>query len=207
MRRIFRDAIELVLGVAAAHQYVLLFVIIAIEEAGVPLPAPGDLVIAFYGWRTNGDPYEIAQVILACALGSTVGTLVPYALARRYGHGAADRLARWLDIDPRRVDQLSDAIARRGFVGVFVARLVPGLRVAVSLVSGTAQVRPVEFSSAVFLAAVLYWTGWVLLGAIAGPGVVHIVSPAYLRIVVVLIPIVVVVGFIARRVYAIRRSR
>lgn len=204
--RLFRDGIHFVLALATAHQYVLLFGIIAVEEAGVPLPAPGDLVIAFYGWRTGGDPWGIAQVVLACALGSTAGTLVPYALSWRFGHTVATRLARWLDVDPRHVDTLSERLSRHGFLGVFVARLIPGLRVAVSLVSGTAHVRPLVFSSAVFLAAVLYWTGWVLLGVIVGPRIARDVSPAYVRIIVFLIPIAVLLTFVGRRVYARRRS-
>lgn len=207
MRALFRDAIEWALAIIAAHQYVVLFGIIAIEEAGVPLPAPGDLVIAFYGWRTNGDPYEIAQVILACALGSTVGTLVPYALSRRFGHDVALRIAGWLDVAPRHVDGLTERVARGGFVAVFIARLIPGLRVAVSLVSGMAQVHPVVFSTAVFCAAVVYWTGWVMLGVLVGPGVARVVSPAYVRVIVVLIPLAVVLAFVARRVYARRKAR
>lgn len=207
MPTLFREGIRWGLAIATAHQYFVLFGVIAIEEAGVPLPAPGDIVIAFYGWRAHGDPYEIAQVVLACALGSTVGTLVPYALSWRFGHDVAARLARWLDVDPKHIDRLSNGLARRGFAGVFVARLIPGLRVAVSLVSGTARVRPIEFSSAVFLAAVVYWTGWVLLGALLGPSVVRVISPAYLRIVVILIPVTVVASFVGRKIYTMRRRR
>lgn len=206
MRALFRTAIEWALAIIAAHQYVLLFAIIAVEEAGVPLPAPGDLVIAFYGWRTNGDPYEIAQVILACALGSTAGTLAPYWLARRFGRPAALRLASWLDVAPRHVDELTGRLARGGFLAVFVTRLIPGLRVAVSLVSGTARVPPLVFSSAVFSAALVYWSAWVMLGVLVGPGVAHVVSPAYVRVIVILIPVSVVLAFVARRLYARRKK-
>lgn len=207
METIFRNGVRWALALATAHQYFLLFGIIAIEESGIPLPAPGDLVIAFYGWRARGDPYEIAQVVLACALGSTAGTLLPYALSWRFGHTVAKRLALWLDIDPKHIDRLTDGLAQRGFAGVFVARLIPGLRVAVSLVSGTARVRPIEFSSAVFLAALVYWTGWVLLGALLGPSVVRVVSPAYLRIIVILIPVTVIGLFVGRKIYAMRKRR
>lgn len=207
MGTLFREGILWALAVATAHQYFVLFGVIAIEEAGIPLPAPGDIVIAFYGWRAHGDPFEIAQVVLACALGSTVGTLLPYALSWRFGHSVAARVALWLDLDPKHIDRLSDGMARRGFVGVFVARLIPGLRVAVSLVSGTARVRPVTFSSAVFLAATVYWTAWVLLGALLGPSVVRVVSPAYLRIIVILIPLTVIGLFVGRKLYAMWRRR
>lgn len=200
------NAIRWALGVVAAHQYVLLFGIIAVEEAGIPLPAPGDLVIAFYGHRANGDPYELAQVILVCAAASTVGTLLPYAIARRFGLPVAHKLAGWIDVDTRRVDEWIDRVQRGGFRAVLLGRLIPGLRVAMSLVAGTARVPVPQFSAGVFCAGVVYWTGWVLLGAFLGPRVEDLVAPAYIGYIVVLIP-VVFVGYLVFRFLRARRRR
>src|SRR2546430_12042064 len=89
---VIRDAARWLFAAVLAHQYVVLFGVVAIEEAGVPLPAPTDVVIAFFGYRARGDLPELAQVVLVCALASTVGTLVPYLLARRFGSPVAHRL-------------------------------------------------------------------------------------------------------------------
>src|SRR5215210_5863586 len=124
------EAIRWALAVVAAHQYVLLFGIIAVEEAGIPLPAPGDLIIAFYGHRANGDPFELIQVILVCAAASTTGTLVPYAIARRFGLPVTHKLAGWVDVDPAKADEWIERVKRGGFRAVLVGRLIPGLRVA-----------------------------------------------------------------------------
>ena len=207
MPEAFASLLRDMLVVLREHQYVTLFFVIAIEEAGVPLPVPGDLIIAYYGWRAAGDPIELAQVIVVCALASTAGTLAPYALANRFGHGIAMRVAGWLDIDEGRVDQLMRRVDRYGFRGVLVGRLIPGLRVAVSLVAGTAHLPVTRFSPAVFAAAAIYWTGWVLLGAIVGPRIEDVVSPAYLGLVVVLIPVAVVAVFVTRLVWTRRRRR
>lgn len=195
------------LAVLREHQYVILFVVIAVEEAGVPLPVPGDLIIAFYGWRASGDPIEMAQVILVCALASTTGTIAPYLLARRFGQGVLTRLSGWLDVDQRRVAGLMRRVERSGFAGVLAGRLIPGLRVAVSLVAGTAHVPVSRFSPAVFVAASLYWTAWVAIGAIVGPRIEDVVSPAYLEIVVAFIPLVLVAAFAGRLVWARTRRR
>ena len=203
----FASLLRDMLGVLSEHQYVVLFLVIAIEEAGIPLPVPGDLIIAYYGWRASGDPLELAQVIAVCALASTAGTLLPYEIARRFGRRIATRLAGWLDVDKRRVDALVRRVGHYGFRGVLVGRLIPGLRVAVSLVAGTAKVRPARFSAAVFVAGAVYWTGWVLLGAILGPHIEDVVSPAYLRLFVVLIPVVIVTAVVARVVWARTRRR
>ncbi len=192
-------------AIVAAHQLGALFVIIAIEEAGVPLPAPGDLVIAFYGYRARAEPLQLLDIVLVCALASTAGTLVPYAIARRFGRVVALRLARWLEVDGRRVDALVERIEHRGFLTVLVGRLVPGLRVGMSLVAGTARVPVPVFSSAVFLAAVVYWSVWTLLGVLVGPAVLRVIGPAYLRYLVVFIPLVVVI-LIGVRLYRARRA-
>src|SRR5947207_5774715 len=198
----FAGLLQQALGLVREHQYVALFFLIAIEGAGLPLPAPGDLIIAYYGWRAGGDPFEIAQVVLTCALASTTGTLVPYALARRYGDRVARRVGGWLDVDEARIADVERRVDRHGFLAVLVVRLVPGLRVAASLVGGTARVPLAAFSPAVFLAAAVYWTAWVLLGAIVGPHVEDVVSPAYLRYIVIAIPIIVMCGIVARVVWA-----
>jgi membrane-associated protein len=205
MRAFVSDIVRALLVAVAAHQYVTLFLAIAVEEAGVPLPVPGDLLIAYFGSRATGDPIELAQVILVCALASTAGTQAPYWLARRFGQRITDGLTYWLDIDKKAVEGLYGRIERHGFRDVLIGRLVPGLRVAVSVVAGTAGVPATHFAAGVFVAALIYWTGWVVLGAVVGPHVTDVLSPAYLRVIVIAIPVVVVALFAIRVFIASRR--
>ncbi len=196
--RLFRQGIGAVLAIMAQHQYLTLFGIVAIEEAGVPLPAPSDLVIMFYGDRARGDPWSLVQVILVCAAASTAGTLVPYLLTRRFGDAVAHKFAEWMDVDPAKVDMWEARIAKRGFIAIFLGRLIPGLRVAMSLIGGTAKVPLHEFSAAVFLAGVIYWTFWTLLGAFFGPAVRRLIPQAYIEYVVIGIPLAFIGFFIFR---------
>ena len=201
---VIRDAIRLLLVALLEHQYVVLFFVVAIEEAGVPLPAPTDVVIAFYGYRARGDFPELAQVVLVCALASTAGTLVPYFLARRFGPTVAHRLASWIDIDPAQVDVWTERIHRLGFTAVVIGRLVPGARVIMSLIAGTARVPVYQFSPAVFVAASIYWTFWVTIGATLGPTFRRIAGP-YITYVLIGLPIVVITYFLYRHFRARRK--
>ena len=203
--RLFRHGILLVLAIVAQHQYLALFGIVAIEEAGVPLPAPSDLVIMFYGDRARGDLASLALVVLTCAAASTFGTLIPYFVTRRYGDAAAHRIAAWIDVDPKRVDEWEVRIATRGFIAIFLGRLIPGLRVAMSLIGGTAKVPMAEFSSGVFLAGILYWSFWTALGALFGPVVRRLVPQAYIEYVVIGIPVVVIAYLLFRFLRGRRR--
>lgn len=201
---VIRDGIRLLFLAALEHQYVLLFFVVAIEEAGIPLPAPTDVVIAYYGYRARGDLPELAQVVLVCALASTAGTLVPYYLARRFGPTVAHRLAMWIDVDPLQVDRWTERIHRRGFIAVLLGRLVPGARVVMSLVAGTARVPVYQFSSAVFIAACLYWIFWVTVGVALGPTLRFIIGP-YIAYAVVALPVLVITVFVYRHLRARRR--
>jgi membrane protein DedA with SNARE-associated domain len=203
--RLFRQGIRAVLVIVAQHQYLTLFGIVAIEEAGIPLPAPSDLVIMFYGDRARGDPLGLAQVIVVCALASTAGTLVPYLLTRKYGDRVAHRFAEWMDVEPAQVGVWEKRIAERGFIAIFIGRLIPGLRVAMSLIGGTAKVPLHAFSSAVFLAGLIYWTFWTLLGAFFGPQVRRLIPEAYIKYVVIGIPVVFIGFFVFRYVRGRRR--
>jgi membrane protein DedA with SNARE-associated domain len=178
--------------------------VVAIEEAGVPLPAPTDVVIAFYGYRARGHLPDLAQVVLVCALASTVGTLVPYFLARRFGPNVAHRLATWIDVDPAQVDRWTERINRRGFIAVVVGRLIPGARVVMSLVAGTARVPVYQFSPAVFVAASIYWTFWVTVGVAFGPTFRRIAGP-YITYVLIALPLVVITFFVYRHLRARRK--
>jgi len=203
--RLFRDGIAAMLFIIGQHQFLVLFGIVAIEEAGVPLPAPSDLVIMFYGDRARADPLSLAEVILVCAAASTVGTLVPYLLTRRFGDAVAHKLAEWMDVEPAQVDRWEARIAKRGFIAIFLGRLIPGLRVAMSLIGGTAKVPLHEFSAGVFLAGIIYWSFWTLLGAFFGPAVRRFIPQAYIEYVVIGIPVFFISFFIFRLIRGRRR--
>jgi membrane protein DedA with SNARE-associated domain len=205
VRELFREIARLVIGAVTAHAYLTLFVVIAVEEAGVPLPVPGDLVIAYYGWRAAGDPFEIARTIFTCAAASMVGTQIPYWLARRFGARVVDKVSFWLDLDKAKIAALLTWVERHGFWAVLAARVIPGFRAAVSVVAGTARVPAPAFASAVFVAGAIYWTLWVLIGAALGPRVADALSPAYRRFVVVLVPVLFITLFVGRYVWARRR--
>ncbi len=206
MRAFFANAIRWLLDIVGAHQFIALYLVISIEEAGVPLPAPGDLVIAFYGYRARDDPLELARVILTCAAASTTGTLLPYFIARRWGLPLAHRLAGWLDVDTHSVDAWIERVHRYGFRGVFVGRLIPGLRVAISLVAGTAEVPVPRFAAGVFVAAILYWTGWVFLGALVGPQIDDLIEP-YVGYIATGIPLLFSALLVGRMLLVRRRKR
>ena len=202
---LFRHGIRFGLGLIAGHQFVALFGLVALEEAGVPLPAPSDIVIMIYGSNRRESLIGLASVVLICAAASTAGTLIPYAITRKWGQAAAHRVARWIDVEQDQVDKWTTRISERGFSAILIGRLIPGLRVAMSIVGGTAKVPVHEFSAAVFLAGVVYWSFWTGIGAIFGPTVRRLIPERYIQFVVIGIPVLFISYLIFRYVRGRRR--
>ena len=81
---------------------------------------------------------------------------------------------------------------------------VPGARVIMSLIAGTARVPVYQFSPAVFVAACIYWTFWVTVGAALGPTFRRLAEP-YIVYIVIGIPVVVITYFVYRHLRARRK--
>jgi len=56
------------------HQAGGLFVVIFLEELGVPLPAPGDAAIAYGGYLTTTGAIPHAMAYVAVILGAVLGS-------------------------------------------------------------------------------------------------------------------------------------
>jgi membrane protein DedA with SNARE-associated domain len=109
-----------------------------------------------------------------------LGAGVLYAVGRIGGRPLALRLPRFLGVTEERLDRTERWFARRGDAIVLLARLVPGLRSAVSVPAGTLRMPIVRFlvltaiGSLIWNAA-LIWVGSALaanwqsvVGAISG---------------------------------------
>jgi membrane protein DedA with SNARE-associated domain len=73
-----------------------------------------------------------------------------------------------------------------------------------SLIAGTAEVPVYQFSPAVFVAACIYWTFWVTVGAALGPTFRRLAEP-YIVYIVIGLPLVVITYFLYRHLRARRK--
>lgn len=147
----------------AAPLLALLFV----EELGVPLPmfpADGLLVAAGILAATGAVPLWVLLPALAGVdvLGASAGYLWSRAVRRR-------ALARW-----RRLERtpglrtLGERLRRTGMFGVFLTRLLPGLRVWTTLAAGTADLPARAYLAGMVPASLVWVTVVTLLGTLLG---------------------------------------
>src|SRR5947199_8379853 len=88
-----------------SHGVLAAFVYLAVEEAGVPIPVPGDFLMLTLGIRAHEGAIALWQVIAAMEAGTILGSSLLYVLARRGGRSLADRYGRYIGLKPEQPDR------------------------------------------------------------------------------------------------------
>jgi len=158
-----------ILALVAAHQYPGLFCFLLIEEAGVPLPLPGDTLIMYAGVRSRGGDTNALLAIGLVAAAATLGSSALYWLARRGGRTALARYGRFLHLQPGRVDRMEARFRRWGVWAIILGRLIPGLRTPTSVMAGLFRVPYRVFAPCTALSALLWTLFYFYLGALFEP--------------------------------------
>jgi membrane protein DedA with SNARE-associated domain len=150
------------------HQAVGTFLVIAAEELGIPLPAPGDAVIAVTGYLTTTGAIPFWAAFLAVVAGATIGSLGLFTLGRTYGHGFILRYGRYMGMNQERLARVERIFRRWGPWAVIVGRHVPGLRIYLSALAGVFQMRYRVFVPCVMLSSSIWALIFLSLGRALG---------------------------------------
>jgi membrane protein DedA with SNARE-associated domain len=151
----------------ATYGYLAVFVIVAAESLGIPLPGETALITAaIYAGHTHRlNPWLIFAVASAAAIigdnvGFWIGDKGGYPLARRYGSKVR--------LDERKLKIARYLFDRHGAKVVFFGRFVSILRTYAAFLAGTSQMRWRRFLPANAAGGILWAGGYTLAAYLAG---------------------------------------
>ena len=157
--------LEFVTEVFEAIGWFGLIGLMAIESTAIPLPS--EIVMPLGGWKlVEENDLGIGFVFLAGlagAVGSLLGSLIEYYVARAGGRPLVERYGKYLLITHADLDRADRWFATRGELTVFVARMIPGVRGFIAIPAGIARMNVWKFSLFTFVRA-FPWTFGVALG-------------------------------------------
>jgi membrane protein DedA with SNARE-associated domain len=151
-----------------AHGYVVILVIMAVEEAGIPLPIPGDGLLLLAGYLVSTGALSLPGSLVAATAGALIGASILYWVARRGGRALVLRFGRYLRLSERHLDRLAGLFDRLRPVGPGVARLIPGLRIYASALAGLAAVPYPVFVFNVAWACTVWALAFIVVGYLVG---------------------------------------
>jgi membrane protein DedA with SNARE-associated domain len=123
----------------------LLFVAVAIESAGVPIPGETALITAAF--LASQGHYGIVWVIVVAAAGAIVGDNIGYWIGREAGRRVLEHwsfVSRYAD---RVLPPAEKFFERHGPKAVFIARFVAVLRVTAAWVAGISRMHWWKFAT------------------------------------------------------------
>ncbi|HEY8797948.1 MAG TPA: DedA family protein [Candidatus Dormibacteraeota bacterium] len=164
------------------HQSSGLFLVIFLEELGVPLPAPGDFAIMYGGYltTTGAIPYPLAY--LAVVSGAVLGSACNLTISRKYGRPFVQRFGKYVGVTEARLLRAEGLFKRLGPWAIIVGRHIPGMRIVLSALSGILGVPYRVFIPCVFVSALIWAAIFLEIGRRVGPRIreVFLVFPAHL---------------------------
>jgi membrane protein DedA with SNARE-associated domain len=140
------------------------------------LPIPADLLVVMVGAeaRESGMPLLPAWILLAAA--TTIGASLLYTFTRWVGPQDIVHYGNYIGLTPARLESATAQLQNRGQRAILVARLVPGLRLAIVVVCGILDIRPRVFVPSVAVGALAYVAGCLALGYLFGSAVIDLLG-------------------------------
>ena len=119
--------------------YFWVMVLMAIESSFIPFPS--EVVVPPAAYKAATGEMDLFLVILFATIGSDIGALVNYYLAKYLGRPivykfAASRLGRLCLLSPEKVEKAEGYFVKNGVTSTLVGRLVPGIRQLISIPAG-----------------------------------------------------------------------
>ena len=112
-------------------------------------PIPSELIVPLAGFKAAQGSFGLIPLLIVAALGSTLGTLIWYGLARAWGRerflNFLDRHGVWLTMSREEAESAMQWFHRYGPLAVFLGRLVPTVRTLISVPAGLSEMSFVSF--------------------------------------------------------------
>jgi membrane protein DedA with SNARE-associated domain len=150
--------------------------IVLLRSAAVPIPVPADLLVVVVGARSREQQLLLWLGWVVLAISTTVGAVLFYAFVRWIGQGDVSHYGRYIGLTSDRLSTAETQLGERGTRAVFVARIVPGLRLAIVAVCGVLRFQWWKFVAAVALGALIYVGLCLMIGYFFGDVIVGLVG-------------------------------
>lgn len=150
---------QIFLSFIASWGYVAVAVLMAAENACIPIPS--ELILGFAGYLIFAGHMSFEGALLAGMVGGLLGSLFAYEVGARGGRPFVDKYGKYFLVKQSHVNVAQDWFDRYGLKAVFFSRMLPVVRTFISLPAGFARVDSKRFFLYTIMGS-LPWTAAIL---------------------------------------------
>lgn len=172
---------------------VFVFVWLAAESCGLPLPNELVLLLAGSLAAQRNDPVGLVVLALVATAGSLTGATAAYQIGVRGGRAAILRYGRVIRLDAKRLDMVEQWFTRSGALAIGVARITPFVRTVSSFPAGILRMPPRSFYTATLIGSLVWCVVLVTVGYVLGANymvAVHLIEQYTIPAIIVLVALV-----------------
>jgi membrane protein DedA with SNARE-associated domain len=166
------------------HGYVLVFIVVFLNNLGLPLP--GETILLGAGFILGKTADSLWQPMVSGTVASFLGGICAFWLGRRLGRGGLEKI-HWLHLSSEKLKWPQTFFKRHGPKTVFLARFIALFPpVVVNLLAGMTKMRwriflfynltgSAAYSVAYILAGYFFGRKWKILQAWLGPTALYLI--------------------------------
>ena len=136
-------------GLSVGGKYVLVFVLMAIQSACIPIPS--EVIMPFAGAALAHGQMDLVLLATLASLASNLGSLLAYWVGAKGGRPMVLRYGRWLLLSKRDLGLVDHFFAKYGAITVLVGRMLPIVRTFIAFPAGVAKMSQVRFQIYTFV--------------------------------------------------------
>jgi len=160
------EMVDFIVNIARDFGYLGIFVMMFLESTFFPFPSEVAMIPA--GILASKGEMNLLIAISVGTLGSLLGALFNYFLARKYGRVGVLKFGKYFFFNEEKLEKMERFFVEHGSFSTFVARLIPGVRQLVSLPAGLSKMPLGKFVLHTTLGAGIWVTVLALLGYFIG---------------------------------------
>lgn len=143
--------------------------VVTLEEANVPLPIPGDLLLVYAGALAAHSASVFGLWLLLLTLIPTIGSYALYEVVRRGGRPLIERYGRYIHFGPEELAQSERLLNRYGVLGIAIGRSLPVIRHGVTIACGVLNTTRRDYLIGQLFGGFVNTLLFMALGALLGP--------------------------------------
>ncbi|MFC6644779.1 DedA family protein [Granulicella cerasi] len=139
----------LLLGLSATSAYVVVFLLMALQSACIPIPS--EVIMPFAGYKLGHSMLDLVILATIASLASNLGSIPAYYLGANGGRPMIEKFGRYILLNRHDLDLADKFFAKFGSLAVLIGRMLPIVRTFIAFPAGIARMNQVRFHLYTFI--------------------------------------------------------